>query len=174
MASDFYVITSSHKSQEEAQQMAAEKGGWVLISNFYKSLSPNTFAVVRGPFKTQKEADKKMKSLKKSKEYSQAYTKNAGDINLNGIIESKKISSQILAAILGEVQILGEENSGGNNPCEPEEAYTDYSLNYHTLERGVDKSGNDSFKAKRVKLDIGSISQIKSTGEISRMRICAE
>jgi hypothetical protein len=48
-ASDFFVVTDTFKSQQDAQTRAASVGGWVLDTDAYSGLGPGLFAVVRGP-----------------------------------------------------------------------------------------------------------------------------
>lgn len=79
-ADDFYVITGTYKAQKEAQQVAALKGGWVLNTNFYSQLTPNLYAVVRGPFKTKSEAAKQLSWFLDGDRYPGSYIKNAGKL----------------------------------------------------------------------------------------------
>lgn len=134
------------------------------MSNFYLKLTPNTFAVVRGPFKTEKEASKELQTLKGTKKYPKAYVKDASEIDLNGIRGMKGLSSQVAAAILGEIRIAPAVTKGG---------HTSYSLSYYSVDRGVDGSGKEFFNPKKVDIDLGSLWQL-NTGPIDRMRICAE
>jgi hypothetical protein len=174
-ADDYYVITGTHKTQEEAQQIAAMKGGWVLNTNFYNQLTPGLYAVVRGPFKTKIDADKQLAWLIKGGRYPGSYVRNAGSINIEIKIGNKALSPQMLAALLGELRIDVSEHKGGSNPCEPQEPYKQISLKYFTLVRGYDAKKNQvTFEPKVVELDIGQFWEIKESGEIDRMRICAE
>ncbi len=175
VADDFYVITGTYKTQKEAQQTAATKGGWVLNTNFYNQLTSNLYAVVRGPFRTKDEADKQLASLKEGGRYPGSYVKNAGNINIEVKIGNKALSPQMIAALLGEIRIDITESKGGTNPCEPEEPYKELSLSYVTLERSQDeKKDKIVFKPLDVQLEVGAFWEIKRTGEIDRMRICAE
>ena len=121
VAADYYVITGTYKTQIEAQNIAAMKGGWVLNTNFYNSLTPNLFAVVRGPFTTKKEADKRIARLMDVGGYPGSYVKNAGTINIQVNIGNTALSPQMIAALLGEIRIDVSESKGGSNPCEPQE-----------------------------------------------------
>jgi len=48
-------------------------------------------------------------------------------------------------------------------------------LSYVTLDRDFDEKKDQLiFKPRDVQVDVGSFFEIKSTGEIFRMRICAE
>jgi hypothetical protein len=174
-ADDFYVITGTYKTQKEAQQIAANKGGWVLYTNFYSQLTPNLFAVVRGPFKTNKDADKELAFLKEGGRYPGSYVKNAGAINIGVKIGNKALSPQMLAALLGEIRIDVMEQKGGGDPCEPEEPYKQLSLSYVTVERSVDEKKEEAvLKPREVEIDAGVFWEIKRTGEVEHMRICAE
>ncbi len=174
-ADDFYVITGAHKTQEEAQQVAAQNGGWVLNTNFYSQLTPNLFAVVRGPFRTKTDADERLARLVEGGRYPGGYVKNAGNINIEVKIGDKTLSPQMLAALLGELRIDVSEAEGGSNPCEPQEPYRQISLSYVTVARGYDeKKGMPTFVPKEVTLDVGAFREIKKSGEVERMRICAE
>jgi len=174
LADDFYVVTGTYKIQPEAQQ-AAVKGGWVLNTNFYNQLTPNLFAVVRGPFRTKDEADKNLKWLVKGGKYPESYVKNAGAINIEVKIGNRALTPQMLAALLGEIRINVKESAGASNPCEPQEPYKELSLSYVTIERGDGGRTNQPlFKPKEVELEVGAFWEIKSTGQIDRMRVCAE
>lgn len=174
-AADFYVITGTYKMQKEAQQVAAIKGGWVLNTNFYDQLTPNRFAVVRGPFTTKKTADQNLAMLMEGGGYRGSYVKNAETINIQVKIGDKALSPQMLAAIFGELKIDVTEHKGGSNPCEPQEPYKALSFSYVTIVRDYDeKKGTVLFHPRDVPVDIGAFREIKSTGEIDRMRICAE
>lgn len=174
-ADDFYVITGTHQTQKEAQQVAALKGGWVLNTNFYRQLTPDLYAVVRGPFKTKKEAGKQLKLFLDGGRYPGSYVKNAGTINIEIKINNKALSPQMLAALLGELRIDVSENTGGTNPCEPQEPYQRLSLSYVTVARGYDETKDkETYAPKDVELDIGALWEIKRSGEVGRMRICAE
>lgn len=174
-ADDFYVITGTHKTQKEAQQVAALKGGWVLNTNFYSQLTSNLYAVVRGPFKTKSEADKRLKWLMDGGRYPGSYVKSAGNINIEIKVGNKALSPQMLAALLGELRIDVSEHKGGAHPCEPQEPYKRISLSYVNVARGYDeKKDKETYAPKDVELDIGALWEIKKSGEVDRMRICAE
>lgn len=174
-ADDFYVITGTHKTQKEAQQVAAIQGGWVLNTSFYNQLTPSLFTVVRGPFKTKIEADKQLASLRKGGMYPGSYVRNAGSINIAINVGNKALSPQMLAALLGELRIDISENKGGSNPCEPQEPYKLISLSYVTVARGYDeKKDKETYQPKDVELDVGAFWEIKKSGEVDRMRICTE
>src|SRR5580698_4261056 len=81
-ADDFYVITGTFKTQSEAQQVAATKGGWVLNTNFYNQLTPGVFAVVRGPYRSKGEADTQLSELERFAIFAGSYVRNAGNINI--------------------------------------------------------------------------------------------
>ena len=121
VADDYYVITGTYKTQIEAQNIAAMKGGWVLNTNLYNQLTPNLFTVVRGPFTTKKEADKRIARLMDVGNYPGSYVKNAGTINIQVNIGNTALSPQMIAALLGEIRIDVSESKGGSNPCEPQE-----------------------------------------------------
>lgn len=174
-ADDFYIIIGTYKVQKEAQQAAATKDGWVLNTNFYDQLTPNLFAVVRGPFTAKKLAEQNLAMLMESDKYRGSYVKNAGTINIQVKIGNKAISPQMLAAIFGELRIDITEHKGGSNPCEPQEPYKGLTFSYVTLAREYDeKQGKLSFNPQDNPIDVGAFWEIKSTGEIDRMRICAE
>lgn len=174
-ADDFYVITGTFKTQSEAQQVAATKGGWVLNTNFYNQLTPGVFAVVRGPYRSKGEADTQLSELERFAIFAGSYVRNAGNINIEIKIGNKELSPQMLAALLGELRIDVSENAGGNGPCEPQEPYKAISLSYVTVERASDmKNGKVTDRPKDVKLDIGGLWQLKRSGAVDRMRICTE
>jgi hypothetical protein len=175
LADDFYVIIGTHKTQKEAQEIAAIKGGWVLNTNFYNQLTPNLYAVARGPFRTKGEADKHLASLMKGGRYPGSYVKNAGTINIEVKIGNKALSPHMVAALLGEIRIDVKDENGGSHPCEPQEPYKQLSLSYVTIDRKLDeKKDQVLYKPEEVELEVGAFREIKRTGEIERMRICAE
>ena len=88
---------------------------------------------------------------------------------------SPQLSPQILAALLGELDVKVSDEAGGKNPCEPQESYQRVQLSYMGLERSMDKStGTPTFAPKLRPLDLGAFWVIKKTGAIVRMRACAE
>jgi hypothetical protein len=172
-ANDYFVVTDTFKTQQEAQDRAAANGGWALDTDAYSALEPDRFAVVRGPFSTRQVASEELAQLKKLKTYRSAYVKDAGSSRLPGQLGSA--SPRILAALLGELSIAVKDMPGKGNPCEPEEPYQDVSISVVTLDRtGDSQSLAEGFKPRRVSLDIGGFWVIRRTGEVQRMRICAE
>jgi len=171
---DFYVITGSHKTQAQAQQESVVKGGWVLNTNFYKQLTPNLYAVVRGPFKTKDAANEKLNELK-TDGHPDSYVKNAGEIQIEAKIANQAVSPQLLAALLGELRIEVTEAKGGEDPCVPIEPYKRLALSYSILDRNYDvENDKETYTPKEVPLDIGTLWQLKQSGEIEHMRVCAE
>jgi hypothetical protein len=77
-AADFFVVTDTLKSQQDAQARAALVGGWVLDTDAYTALAPGLFAVVQGPYSSRPIADQRLKELKAIKTYKAAYVKEAG------------------------------------------------------------------------------------------------
>jgi len=174
LAADFFVVTDTFKSQEDAQARAAMVGGWVLDTDAYSGLAPSAFAVVRGPYATRLVADQRLKELKAIKTYKTAYVKDAGVLRIAPAL-GHWASPKVLAALLGELSVVVSEKPGGTDPCEPQEPYQEVALTIVTLDHGIDpKTEADTFKPRRVDLDIGGFWIIKRTGEIERMRICAE
>ncbi len=174
LASDFFIISDSYKKQAEAQSKAADTGGWVLISNLYKSLTPNLFAVVRGPFHSKKEAETELANLKINQHFKKSYVKDAGEMSIDLAALKLELSPVALAALLGEVRVLVKNEPASESPCSPQEENKSFSLQYFTVDRNIDAKGNMSFVPKDVNLDIGSFAQINHSGEIQRMRLCAE
>jgi hypothetical protein len=173
-AAEFFVVTDTFKSQQEAQARAAAVGGWVLDTDAYSGLSPSLFAVVRGPYASRQVADRRLKELKTAKAYRTAYVKDAGTLRVAPAL-AKSVPPRVLTALLGELSVVVKDRPGGTNPCEPQEPYQDVSLSVATVDHTYnDKTETDAYKARRVDLDIGGFWVIKRTGEIERMRICDE
>jgi hypothetical protein len=173
-ASDYFVITDTFKSQQDAQARAASVGGWVLDTDAYSGLGPDLFAVVRGPYVNRAIAERQLKGLNKSKTYRAAYVKEAGTLRLPPTV-AKSVPPKVLAALLGELSIAVTDKPGGSNPCEPQEPYQDVTVSVATLDRTYnDKTSAEGFKPRRLEIDLGGFWVIKSTGEIERMRLCAE
>jgi hypothetical protein len=173
-AADFFVVTDTFKSQQEAQIRAASVGGWVLDTDAYSDLGPGLFAVVRGPYSSRPVAEQRLKQLKTIKAYRTAYVKGAGTLRLP-LAAAKAVPPKVLAALLGELSIAVTPRSGGSNPCEPQEPYQQLSVSVVTLDRTYDeKTETDGVKPRRLELDIGGFWVITRTGEIERMRVCAE
>lgn len=173
-AADFFIVTDTFKSQQEAQTRAAWAGGWVLDTDAYSGLTRSLFAVVRGPYSSRQVADRRLKELKAIRTYKAAYVKEAGTLRIAPTL-AKSVSPKVLAALLGELSVVVTDRPGGTNPCEPQEPYQDVAVSVVTLDRTIDpKTDVDGFKPRRANLDIGGFWVIKRTGEIERMRICAE
>jgi hypothetical protein len=174
-AGDFYVVTATFPSQGAAQTEAALRGGWVLDTDFYPNLTANTFAVVRGPFPVEQLARKELKFLLSGGGYSGAYVKDAGKPRLSGSLGSPSLRPQLLAALLGELSVEVTDHPGGENPCEPQEAYQDVQISFVDLTRKVsDGSDTSRVGTERRDVDVGAFRIIKRTGEIDRMRQCYE
>jgi hypothetical protein len=173
-AADFFVVTDTLKSQQDAQARAAAVGGWVLDTDAYTALSPGLFAVVRGPYSNRHIADQRLKELKVIKTYKAAYVKDAGTLRVPLTI-AKSVPPKVMAALLGELSVVVTDRPGATNPCEPQEPYQDVEVSVVSLERTANPNTDvEGFKARRVNLDIGGFRVIKRTGEIERMRLCAE
>ena len=173
-AADFFVVTDTFKSQQDAQNRAASVGGWALDTDAYTGFGPGLFAVVRGPYTSRQVAERELKELKTIKTYRTAYVKDAGALRLPPNLV-KSVPPKVLAALLGELSIAVTDRRGGENPCEPQEPYQDVSISVVTLDRTYnDKTGTDGTKPRRLDLDIGGFWVIKRTGEIERMRVCTE
>lgn len=173
-AADFFVVTDTLKSQQDAQTRAASVGGWVLDTDAYTALAPGLFAVVRGPYSSRQMADQRLKELKVIKTYKTAYVKDAGTLRVP-LTVARSVQPKVLAALLGELSVVVTDRPRGTNPCEPQEPYQEVSVSVVSLDRTANpKSDLEGFKARRVDLDIGGFWVIKRTGEIERMRLCAE
>jgi hypothetical protein len=166
---DHFVITATEDSKDVAQKKAAEKGGWVLDTNLYVALTPNKYSVVRGPFAKPGDAQRLLKFLQSGKGYPGAYVKDAGEIRINALFGGKS-TPPIAAALLGELHVTLTEQPGGGNPCEPQDPYVDVQLSFMSLERNADGTGQAVLR----KIDLGSLTIIKRTGEIEHMRVCWE
>ncbi len=171
---DFFVVTDTFKAQEQAQQRAATAGGWTLDTDLYPGLQPGLFAVVRGPFASRAAAEQRLADLKKMKAYAAAYLKDGGTLRLPPGL-AKAAPPKVLAALLGELSVTVKDRPGGGDGCEPAEPYQEVSITVVTLEGKDDpKRGDIAFVPKRVDVPLGAFRVIKRTGEIERMRICAE
>jgi hypothetical protein len=170
--SDFYVISSTHKKQNEAQREAAANGGWVLITDFYSKLGADLFAVVRGPFRSQKSAEAELTTLKSMTKFKSSYVKEAGVINVAAGL--KKFSPIVLATLLGEIRIGSKDREGAQDACEPQQPYSNVTLHYFTLMHDPSEKNPGGFIAHENAIEFGNLFQLKNSGEIQRMRICAE
>jgi hypothetical protein len=174
-AGDFYVVTATFPSQGVAQTEAALRGGWVLDTDFYSNLTPNTFAVVRGPFTDESVARKELRFLLSGGGYSGGYVKDAGKPRLGGNLGSAPLRPQLLAALLGELSVEVRDHPGGENPCEPQEPYQEVQISFVDLTRKLSDSSNKVQEGTtRRDVDVGAFRIIKRTGEIDRMRQCFE
>ncbi|MBC8183973.1 hypothetical protein H8E88_23000 [candidate division KSB1 bacterium] len=172
---DYFVFTHTFKNQVDAQKTAAKKGGWVLNTSFYSKLTPNLFSVVRGPFPTKKQAQATHRFLTSGGTYQGAYVKNAGMVDLKSGLKSAGIPAQLLVSLLGELSISQAIQKGAGNPCEPQEPYSDIDISIYSISRGIDEvTGDLTFKPYKEHFDIGGFWLITSSGEIDRMRVCAE
>jgi len=173
-AADFFVVTDTFKSQRDAQTRAADVGGWVLDTDAYSGLTPNLFAVVRGPYANREVAEQRLNELKAIKTYKAAYVKDAGALRVAPVL-ARSVPPKILTALLGELSVEVTDRPGGTNPCEPQEPYQSVSVSAVTVDRTYNKAKDaEGFKARRIDLDIGGFWVIKRTGEVERMRVCAE
>ena len=108
-AADFFVVTDTFKSQQDAQDRAALVGGWVLDTDAYSGLAPNLFAVVRGPYSNRRVADQEIKAIKAIKAYKAAYVKEAGTVRIAPAL-ANSVSPNVLAALLGELSVVVTED----------------------------------------------------------------
>ena len=164
---DYFIITATEQSKELAQRTAAQKGGWVLDTNLYSALTPNRYAVVRGPFVKAADAREALTVLHKG--YPGAYMKDAGSIRITTLF-GRNSPPVIAAALLGELSVTLIEKGGGGNPCEPQEPYVDIQLSFVSVE----PMGNGNTEPVRREIDFGSLTLINRTGEIQHMRVCLE
>jgi hypothetical protein len=173
-AEDFFVITATFHSQTEAQNAAATTGGWVLDTDLYSGLTPNLFAVVRGPFNSESAA-KAERDFLTLPEFKGAYVKAGGASRLPRDPAGSARDAAVRAALLGEISVELEDHPGGENPCEPQEPYQEVKLSYMTVTRQYD-ARSDSYPVvgERRPLDLGAFSLIKRTGELKLMRACYE
>jgi hypothetical protein len=174
---DYFVVTNTKTDQKEAQKIAVEKGGWVLPALLYPKLKIHGYAVVRGPFSKIDQAKKELHFLKsddESKDYQSARIIEAGKCVLE-LVGGVKIKPQILATLLGEIAVNITEQSGGANPCEPQEPFYEINLSYMGAERKWnEKTQEDSIAPGSVDVDVKGFWIIKRTDAIERMRICTE
>jgi|TARA_B100001971_G_scaffold167822_1_gene159066 hypothetical protein len=171
---DYFVFTHTFKNQDEAQQTAAVRGGWVLNTSFYSKLTPNLFSVVRGPFHSKEEAQLTLNILARGGRYKDSYIKNAGNVDLKAGLNAAGIHPALLVSLLGELNILQTQEKGARHPCEPQEAYSRTEIRFYSVKRGWYDEEGLPFKPEKKHVDIGGFWVIKNSGEIDRMRICAE
>jgi hypothetical protein len=167
---DYFVVTSTERSKEAAQKTAAENGGWVLDTNLYGGLTPNKYSVVRGPFARRNDAHEALKFIQSGNDYPGAYVKDAGRIRVNALFGVNSTAA-VAVALLGELNVTLTEEPGGRNPCEPQDPYVDVQLSFVSVDHRME-DGN--LKAVRRRIDFGSLTIDKRTGEIQRMRACFE
>ena len=175
LAGDFYVITGTFVDQKPAQEYAAGTGGWVLDTDVYSNSAPGRFAVVRGPFTNTKAAQAEMVSLRQSGSFKEIYVRDVGKLRLPLNLGSPDATPAILAALLGELAVEVTDHPGSMNPCEPQEPYQAITLSHVRLNRRWNAAAEkEVIEPIRQTIDLGGFWVLKSTGEIQRMRICAE
>ena len=112
---NYYVIVSSDTTRAEAEARTSA-GTWVLDTNLYPRLSPNLYAVVRGPYPDLPMAEGVLDFARRS--HPDAYIRNAGPPDI-GQDEPRAL----VAAVLGTVEVDVTREPGGRHGCEPQEPY---------------------------------------------------
>jgi len=166
----FYVISATYSSQIEAQRKAATNGGWVLPTNFYQKLRKNRYAVVRGPYSNENAAIEKLNFLKESPTFKKTTLKEVGEFSLKKGIEGSALTPVLVAALLGEINIQKSKHSGGTEPCVPQSTYRSFTFSFIGLERDT----RGKFVPVEKPIPLGGFWKVLKTGEIDRMRVCAE
>ena len=169
---DWFVFTSADTDQVSAQGKAADKGGWVLDTDFYPDLTPGLYAVVRGPFATKSLAESQLKELLPWRK--DAYIKDAGDPIALPPIGSPTLDSRLLAALLGELSVEVTRHKGARHGCEPQQPYRAVRLYWTTIIPVLEPDGGIGHAPSREEIPLGGFWIIESTGEVDRMRRCLE
>ena len=168
---DWFVVTGADADQHAAQARAATTGGWVLDTDVYPGLSPGWYATVRGPFRSQKDAERALGQVRRW--LPDAYAKDAGAPLVPML--GGNLDGPVVAALLGELSVDVSRHPGARNPCEPQEPYRELTLTWAGIEPGVDPStGARVMNPKRQVVPFGGFWVIESTGAIERMRVCLE
>jgi hypothetical protein len=143
----FFVIAATFRSKASAQAEARERGGWVLRTDLYRSLTPGLFAVVHGPYESRSDAEASLEAVRRLQP--EAYVRTAGA----SILPAALGDPALLAALLGEVTTEAAEGSPGA-PCAPDEPYTSIRM--------MGPSGDM----------LGAFQVIERTGEVRAVRPC--
>jgi hypothetical protein len=153
-----FVVTASERTREAAAAKVKDSGGWLLDTNLAPGLTPDLFAVVRGPFKTMDQANAVLAALKMETGFSGAFVKDGGKL---------RIPVQY-AALLGQFTVATIDRLGSeNNPCAPQEPFTE-------LEASYEQTTPDGQMTSTASLSLGSFWIVKSTGEVNRAAVCGE
>ena len=145
----FFVIAATFRSKASAQAEARERGGWVLRTDLYRSLTPGLFAVVHGPYERRADAEAVLDTVRRQQP--EAYVRTAGE----SILPAALGDPALLAALLGEVTTESAEGSPGA-PCAPDEPYTSIRM----MGPGGDL--------------LGAFQVLTRTGEVRAVRPCQE
>ena len=166
---NWFVVSSTHTEHREAQDTAAEHGGWVLNGGLYHGLKSGEFHVVHGPFADKAPAQALTKRMKKADKG--VKLKHAGEaFTLPGL----DVDPNVLVALLGEVSIKTEWHKGGESPCEPQEPYQEVTLEWSSVQPQLDPAGNVSVQTVREDAGLQGFWVLQSTGAVERMRACLE
>jgi hypothetical protein len=143
----FFVIAATFRSKASAQAEARNRGGWVLRTDLYRSLTPGLFAVVHGPYERRSDAEAVLADVRVNQP--EAYVRTAGE----SILPAALGDPALLAALLGEVTTESAEGSPGA-PCAPDEPYTSIRM----MGPGGDL--------------LGAFQVLQRTGEVRAVRPC--
>ncbi len=158
LAGDWYVITATTSTQEQAWTAAAELGGWTLDHDLYDGLKPEKWSVVHGPYSKPASAKKALRLLQRERGYEQAYIKEAGNLLLPAPIGTTGVPPIALVALLGELEVRAVARDAGEGPCAPDQPYWDISLSVRDVRGKV---------SEPQELDqLGVISVLRETGEV--------
>ena len=114
---DYYVILSSDTTRADAEEKSAA-GTWVLETTLYPGLTPNLYAVVRGPFDSLPIAEEVLAFARGS--HPDAYIRNAGILPVG-----QGDSQTLVSTLLGDTLVDVRHEPGGRHGCEPQEAYSE-------------------------------------------------
>jgi hypothetical protein len=179
LCDDFYIFTSTFKTQEEAQKKAAIVGTWVLNTNFYPKLTPGLFSVVHGPYSSRLSAKNAWHKLSKRRAYKDiqdVYIKNAGEINVENGIKKLNIPLKLVVALLGELNLSLSHYNKAGHPCLPREPFDIIDVKHFKLsaEGSPEHPKKINFVPFIRPVRMGAIYATKSDGAVGISRICIE
>lgn len=143
----FFVIAATFRAKASAQAEARARGGWVLRTDLYRSLTPGLFAVVHGPYVRRPDAEAQLADVRRRQP--EAYVRAGGA----SILPAALGDPALLAALLGEVSTMAAAGAPGA-PCAPSEAYTSVRM----MGPGGDM--------------LGAFQVLQRTGEVRPVRPC--
>ncbi len=152
----YFVYMGSFSTKVAAQSHAAQFGGWTLRTDLYSGLTPGFYAAVIGPFRDRPDAEAALQDVLLIQP--DAIVRSAG----RPLFPSSLGDSGLLAAVLGDLTVIVNNDSTLANPCAPTEPHFTILIGFVEPILGDENA------------PLGGFWMVERTGEVIPIRRCEE